>query len=62
VRDDFAATVVAFSGFYLGVERLRISRPYPGGRFLPYREKWKRYHHMSGLAGGVFMLAWLFSG
>jgi uncharacterized iron-regulated membrane protein len=58
----FAAIVVSSSGVYLGVERLRISQPYPGGRFSPYREKWKRYHHLSGLAGGVFLFAWLFSG
>jgi uncharacterized iron-regulated membrane protein len=58
----FAATLAAFSGFYLGIERLRILHPYSGGRFSPYREKWKRWHHVSGLVGGVFLLAWLFSG
>ncbi|MDR1275116.1 MAG: PepSY domain-containing protein [Candidatus Accumulibacter sp.] len=57
-----AATLAALSGFCLGVERLKILKPYSGGRFTPYREKWKRLHHVSGLLGGVFLLSWLFSG
>jgi uncharacterized iron-regulated membrane protein len=58
----FAASVMALAGVYLGIDRLRISKPYPGGRFSPYREKWKLWHHVSGIAGSVFLLAWLISG
>jgi uncharacterized iron-regulated membrane protein len=59
---SFGATLMAGAGFYLGIQRLRITRPYPGGRFSPYRDKWKLWHHWSGLIGSVFLLAWLLSG
>jgi uncharacterized iron-regulated membrane protein len=58
----FLSGVAALSGFCLGIEHLRISKPYSGGRFSPYRDKWKLWHHWSGIAGGVFLLAWLVSG
>ncbi|MDR2507800.1 MAG: PepSY domain-containing protein [Candidatus Accumulibacter sp.] len=58
----FASTLMVASGCYLGIERLKISSPCSGGRFSPYRDTWKRWHHWSGLAGGIFLLAWLVSG
>ena len=59
---SFAALLMAISGFWLGIQRLRIRQPYPGGRFSPYRDGWKLWHHWLGLIGGVFLIAWLFSG
>ena len=59
---SFAALLMAISGLWLGIQRLRIRQPYPGGRFSPYRDGWKLWHHWLGLAGSVFLIAWLFSG
>lgn len=54
--------VVAFSGLWIGVLRLRTGRRrYGGGRMTPYRG-WMTWHHVGGLAGGLFLLTWIFSG
>lgn len=58
----FAALLMSLSGLWLGIQRLRIRHPYPGGRFSPYRDGWKLWHHWLGLVGSVFLIAWLFSG
>ena len=58
----FAALLMSLSGLWLGIQRLRIRQPYPGGRFSPYRDGWKLWHHWLGLIGSVFLIAWLFSG
>lgn len=59
---SFIALLLAASGFWLGWQRLRWRRRYSGGRLTPYRSGWKRYHHLLGLCGGVFVLTWLLSG
>ena len=59
---SFAATVMTASGLWLGVQRLRLRQRYGGDRFSPYRDGWKRWHHLLGLAGGVLLLTWVFSG
>ena len=58
----FASLVMVASGVWVGMQRLRPSRRYPGGRWSPYRDGWKRWHHLLGLASSVFLLAWLVSG
>lgn len=55
------ATVLALSGSWLGIQRLRLRQRYPGGRTTPYRG-WKRWHHVGGLAAALFTLSWLVSG
>lgn len=59
---SFAALLLAGSGLWLGWQRLRWRRPYATGRITPYRGAWKRWHHLLGLAGGLFVLSWLLSG
>ena len=59
---SFAATVMTASGLWLGVQRLRLRQRYGGGRVSPYRDGWKRWHHLLGLAGGVLLLTWILSG
>lgn len=59
---SFAALLLAGSGLWLGWQRLRWRRPYPAGRVTPYRDAWKRWHHLLGLGGGLFALSWLLSG
>lgn len=52
---------VAVSGTVLGVLRLRLRRRGKGARWSPYRG-WARWHHLSGLLGGIFLLGWIVSG
>lgn len=59
---SFAALLLAGSGLWLGWQRLRWRRPYATGRITPYRGAWKRWHHLLGLGGGLFVLSWLLSG
>lgn len=59
---SFAALLLSLSGYWLGIQRLRLRRPYPDQHITPYRSGWKRWHHLVGLAGGLFLVGWLFSG
>lgn len=52
------ALLTAVLGTVIGLWRWRR---YANGRRTPYRG-WMRWHHVLGLAGAVFVLAWLFSG
>ncbi|WP_371325339.1 hypothetical protein VX159_07420 [Dechloromonas sp. ZY10] len=56
------ALLLGLSGLWLGCQRLCLRRPYRDGRVSPYRDPAKRWHHLLGLAGGVFLCTWLFSG
>jgi uncharacterized iron-regulated membrane protein len=53
--------VVAMTGFWIGILRVRLRHRYFGGAMTPYRG-WKSWHHIAGLTGGVFVLTWTFSG
>jgi hypothetical protein len=53
--------VVALTGLWLGIDRLRLRRRYRGRDVTPYRG-WMAWHHLAGLVGGVFLLTWIFSG
>lgn len=53
--------VVAVTGFWIGILRLRWRRRYVRGRVTPYRG-WMVWHHIAGLIGGIFVLTWIFSG
>ncbi len=53
--------IVAVTGFWIGILRLRLRRRYARGTVTPYRG-WKAWHHIAGLIGGVFVLTWIFSG
>lgn len=53
---------VALTGMWIGILRMRIGRRrFKGGRITPYRG-WMWWHHIAGLSGGMFLLAWIFSG
>lgn len=50
------------TGFWIGLLRARLGRRrYKGGRITPYRG-WMVWHHIAGLAGGIFLVSWIFSG
>jgi hypothetical protein len=53
--------IVAMTGFWIGILRVRLRQRYFDGRITPYRD-WKAWHHIAGLTGGVFVLTWIFSG
>ncbi|HEX7920825.1 MAG TPA: PepSY domain-containing protein [Bradyrhizobium sp.] len=53
--------IVAVSGFWIGILRLRLTRRYASGAVSPYRG-WMAWHHIGGLVGGIFIFTWMFSG
>jgi uncharacterized iron-regulated membrane protein len=54
--------VAGVTGFWIGILRTRFGRRrYKSGRMSPYRG-WMAWHHWTGLVGGVFLIAWIFSG
>jgi len=57
---SLAGIFVVIAGIWLGVSRMRAA--YLRGRSIsPYRS-WHRWHHILGLAAGLFLLTWIFSG
>lgn len=55
------ASLLAVTGMVLGIQRLRVRRPYAGGRMSPYKG-WQAWHHWLGLGIGALVITWLFSG
>lgn len=55
------AILIAVSGVWIGLLRLRTHGRYPHGTMSPYHG-WKLWHHWAGIIGGVFLLAWILSG
>lgn len=55
------AVAVGMTGFWVGILRLRLRRRYRSGAITPYRG-WMKWHHLTGLVGGIFAVTWMFSG
>ena len=53
--------VVALTGLWLGIDRLRIRRRTSSRSITPFRG-WMSWHHVSGVIGGLFVLTFIFSG
>ncbi|CAN5475343.1 PepSY domain-containing protein [soil metagenome] len=53
--------VVAVTGIWIGILRMRLLRRYSSGSVSPYRG-WMKWHHVTGLISGVIVLTWMFSG
>jgi uncharacterized iron-regulated membrane protein len=53
--------IVAVTGIWIGILRVRLKRRYASGRITPYRG-WMAWHHVTGFFFGVFVLTWMFSG
>ncbi len=52
----------AVAGMWIGILRTRLGRHrFSGGRVSPYRG-WMLWHHLAGLVGGGFLIAWIASG
>lgn len=59
---SLAGTVLAILGICVGLWRWRFSGCYGNGRSTPYRSRWMRWHHLSGLVFGLVTATWIFSG
>jgi PepSY-associated TM region len=53
--------VVAITGLWLGIDRLRI-RPRNGSTSITPFRGWMAWHHVAGILGGTFVLTFIFSG
>ncbi len=53
--------IVAVSGIWIGILRMRLRRRYAGSGITPYRG-WMAWHHVTGFFSGIFVLTWMFSG
>jgi uncharacterized iron-regulated membrane protein len=54
--------VVAVAGMWIGILRTRLGkRRFSKGRVHPYRG-WFEWHYWAGMIGGLFLIAWMFSG
>lgn len=51
----------AVAGMWVGILRVRVRSRYRSGSVSPYRG-WMKWHHVTGLVGGVFLVTWIFSG
>ena len=56
-----AGIFVAVSGLWIGFSRLRLRARYANGRTTPF-SGWMKWHHISGILGGVFLTLWVTSG
>jgi uncharacterized iron-regulated membrane protein len=54
--------LTALSGIWIGILRLRVRRPYSQNRMIPYRDFWHKWHHVTGLIGGITLTTWIISG
>lgn len=52
------AVLLAATGLVLGLWQLFLNC----SRWIPYRKRWLRWHHIVGLVAGVCTLTWMFSG
>jgi uncharacterized iron-regulated membrane protein len=54
--------IAALTGLWIGILRVRLGRRrFKEGRITPYRG-WMMWHHLTGLAGSLFLILWIFSG
>ena len=53
--------IVAITGIWIGILRVRLRRRYSSGKITPYHG-WMAWHHITGLIAGIFVLTWMFSG
>ena len=51
----------ALAGVWIGLLRVRLAKRYKSGSVSPYRG-WMKWHHVTGLIGGIFVITWVFSG
>lgn len=55
------AVIVGITGLWIGILRVRVRRRYRNGSVTPYHG-WMKWHHVTGLIGGLFAITWMASG
>ena len=55
---SISGVILSVTGIVLGAWHLFLNR----SRWIPYRQWWMRWHHISGLVAAIFTLTWIFSG
>jgi uncharacterized iron-regulated membrane protein len=53
--------IVAVTGIWIGILRVRLRKRYSGGAITPYKG-WMAWHHVTGFFAGIVVLTWIFSG
>lgn len=53
-------TIMAITGWIVGLYACSQARK--RGKFTPYQKPWFRWHHLSGVLFGFFVITWIFSG
>ena len=59
---SIAGMVVTLVGTVVGIMRWRFRGTYRSGSHTPYRERWMRWHHVSGMLFALITFTWIFSG
>lgn len=62
VYGSLVGTILALSGFIVGLMRWRLRAPYKTGSHSPYRDGYMWWHHIVGLCFGVTAVTFVFSG
>lgn len=62
IYTSLAGAVLAATGVWVGVLRWRFAGRYRSGRRSPYTQAVPRWHHVSGLVGGLLAFTWVASG
>jgi sulfite reductase alpha subunit-like flavoprotein/uncharacterized iron-regulated membrane protein len=56
-----ATILVSLSGLWIGISRMRLRMRYTNGSWTPFTG-WMKWHHVTGIFGGVFLALWIISG
>jgi sulfite reductase (NADPH) flavoprotein alpha-component len=56
-----AGIFVCLSGLWIGISRMRLRMRYTNGSWTPFKG-WMKWHHVTGIFGGVTLALWLISG
>jgi sulfite reductase alpha subunit-like flavoprotein/uncharacterized iron-regulated membrane protein len=56
-----ASILVSISGLWIGISRMRLRMRYTNGSWTPFTG-WMKWHHVTGIVGGVFLALWIVSG
>jgi sulfite reductase (NADPH) flavoprotein alpha-component len=56
-----ASILVSLSGLWIGISRMRLRMRYTNGSWTPFTG-WMKWHHVTGIVGGVFLALWIISG
>jgi sulfite reductase alpha subunit-like flavoprotein/uncharacterized iron-regulated membrane protein len=56
-----AGILVSVSGLWIGISRMRLRMRYTNGSWTPFTG-WMKWHHVTGIVGGVFLALWIISG